>query len=58
MINTDSVRVSVSHSKQVIPPVLLTRISMEESKKEETVILLRQNYKDSNATLEEGATKL
>ena len=37
VINTDSVRVPVPHGKQVIPPVLLTRISMEESKKEETV---------------------
>jgi len=27
-------------------------------KKEKEVILLRQNYKDSNATLAEGATKL
>lgn len=27
-------------------------------KNERKVILLRQNYKDSNATLEEGATKL
>lgn len=27
-------------------------------KNKRKVILLRQNYKDSNATLEEGATKL